>query len=265
VSRLERNGKIPRLSRGLYQLPDAPLEADHALAEARKLVPRAIVCLTSALAFHDLTDRMPAKVWLAITRTDRPSRNTQPPMRFVRFSPRRMTHGVTIHPIEGVGVPITDPAYTVIDMFRYRGVVGLLLAIEGLKEALGTRTATPAELAKIAIEERAWGVRDPISRHSHMTAKPPPRNIGASVRQRLLNLTRAGGPPFNILLTRYVLAVAAVEPSDCRRSLSTQALYFILATKIGFSFVVLLPNAQCSLRISRKNFRMSPTSCSGTS
>jgi predicted nucleotidyltransferase component of viral defense system len=38
-----------------------------------------------------------------------------------------------------------------------------------------------------------------------MTVKPTPRNIGASVRQRLLNLTRAGGPPFNILLTRYVL------------------------------------------------------------
>jgi hypothetical protein len=38
-----------------------------------------------------------------------------------------------------------------------------------------------------------------------MTVKPPPRNIGASVRQRLLNLSRAGGPPFNILLTRYVL------------------------------------------------------------
>jgi predicted transcriptional regulator of viral defense system len=161
VSRLERDGKILRLSRGLYQLPDAPLEADHALAEARKLVPRAIVCLTSALAFHDLTDRMPAKVWLAITRTDRPSRNTQPPMRFVRFSPRRMIDGVTTHPIEGVGVPITDPAYTVIDMFRYRGVVGLPLAIEGLKEALRTRMATPAELAQIAIEERAWGVMRP--------------------------------------------------------------------------------------------------------
>lgn len=38
-----------------------------------------------------------------------------------------------------------------------------------------------------------------------MTAKPPPRNMGASVRQRLLNLSRAGGPTFNILLTRYVL------------------------------------------------------------
>jgi len=39
-----------------------------------------------------------------------------------------------------------------------------------------------------------------------MTVKPPLRNVGASVRQRLLNLSRAdGGPSFNSLLTRYVL------------------------------------------------------------
>jgi len=161
VSRLERDGKILRLSRGLYQLPDAPIEADHALAEASKLVPRAVVCLTSALAFHDLTDRMPAKVWMAITRTDRASRHTQPPMRFVRFSPRRLTYGVTTHRIEGVAVPITDPAYTVIDMFRYRSAVGLPLAIEGLKEALRTRMTTPAELARIATKERVWSVMRP--------------------------------------------------------------------------------------------------------
>lgn len=161
VSRLERDGEILRLSRGLYQLPDAPIGANHVLAEAGKLVPRAVVCLTSALAFHDLTDRMPAKVWMAIARTDRASRNTQPPMRFVRFPPRRLTRGITIHRIEGVGVPITDPAYTVIDMFRYRSVVGLPLAIEGLKEALLAGIATPAELARIATEESAWSVMRP--------------------------------------------------------------------------------------------------------
>lgn len=161
VSRLERDGKIVRLSRGLYQLPDAPIEAHHALAEASKLVPRGVVCLTSALAFHDLTDKMPAKVWIAIARADRASRNTQPPMRFARFPPRRLTHGVTTHWIEGVAVPITDPAYTVIDMFRYRSVVGLPLAIEALKEILRTRKATPAELARTADGERAWSVMRP--------------------------------------------------------------------------------------------------------
>ena len=161
VSRLERDGRILRLSRGLYQLADAPTEAHHALAEASKLVPRGVVCLTSALAFHDLTDRTPTRVWMAITRADRASRTAQPPLRFVRFPPRRLTEGVTVHRIEGVAVPITDPAHTVVDMFRYRSVVGLPLAIEGLKEALRNRRAAPAELARIATRERAWSVMRP--------------------------------------------------------------------------------------------------------
>jgi predicted transcriptional regulator of viral defense system len=161
VSRLERDGKIVRLSRGLYQLADAQIEAHHALAEASKRVPRGVVCLTSALAFHDLTDKMPAKIWMAIPRTDRVSANIQPPIRFVRFPPRRLTQGVTTHQIEGVSVPITDPAYTVIDMFRYRSVAGLPLAIEGLKEVLRTRVTMPTELARIATEERAWSVMRP--------------------------------------------------------------------------------------------------------
>jgi predicted transcriptional regulator of viral defense system len=161
VSRLERDGLILRLSRGLYQLADVPTDVHHALAEASKLVPRGVVCLTSALAFHDLTDRMPGRVWMAITRADHTSRTIQPPMRFVRFAPRRLTEGVTRHGIEGVAVPITNPTYTVVDMFRYRSVVGLPLAIEGLKEALRTRRVTPAELARIATCERAWSIMRP--------------------------------------------------------------------------------------------------------
>jgi predicted transcriptional regulator of viral defense system len=120
-----------------------------------------VVCLTSALAFHGLTDRMPPKVWLAIDRADRLPRQTQPPMRFVRFSPDRMGEGHERHRIEGVDVPITDPAHTVIDMFRYRNAVGLPVAIEGLKEALRTRKASPADLARIAARNRTWTVVRP--------------------------------------------------------------------------------------------------------
>jgi predicted transcriptional regulator of viral defense system len=78
VSRLKREDRILRLSPGLYRLADAPTEAHHALAEASKLVPRDVVCLTFALAFHDLTDRMPARVWMAITRADRASSALSP-------------------------------------------------------------------------------------------------------------------------------------------------------------------------------------------
>jgi hypothetical protein len=72
-----------------------------------------------------------------------------------------MGEGYARHRIEGVDVPITDPAHTVIDMFRYRNAVGLPVAIEGLKEALRTRKASPADLARIAARNRAWTVVRP--------------------------------------------------------------------------------------------------------
>jgi len=62
VGRMERAGEVVRLARGLYQLPDAALDAQQALAEAARLVPKGVICLASALAFHGLTDQVPPKV-----------------------------------------------------------------------------------------------------------------------------------------------------------------------------------------------------------
>ncbi len=62
VSRMERAGEVIRLARGLYQLHDAPFDTNHSLAEAAKRLPKGVVCLVSALAFHGLTDQLPKKV-----------------------------------------------------------------------------------------------------------------------------------------------------------------------------------------------------------
>lgn len=70
VSRIVRDGEVLRLARGLYQLSEAPLKADHTLAEAVKRLPEGIVCLVSALAYHGLTDQLPKNVWLAIGNKD---------------------------------------------------------------------------------------------------------------------------------------------------------------------------------------------------
>src|SRR3546814_2583044 len=68
VSRMEKDGEVIRLARGLYQLPDAELDANHSLAEAAKRFPKGVICLVSALAFHGLTDQLPKKVWMATGR-----------------------------------------------------------------------------------------------------------------------------------------------------------------------------------------------------
>ncbi|AMS44706.1 putative transcriptional regulator of viral defense system [Aminobacter aminovorans] len=70
MSRMERDGEVLRLARELYQLSDAPLDVHHCLAEAVKRVPKGVVCLVSALAFHGLTDQLPRQVWLAVGQKD---------------------------------------------------------------------------------------------------------------------------------------------------------------------------------------------------
>jgi predicted transcriptional regulator of viral defense system len=169
VSRMERNGKVIRLARGLYQLPNAPLDANHSLAEAAKLVPKGIICLQSALAYHDLTDRIPHSVWMAIGFENWRPRITQPPIQIVRFGPKVLPSGIEDHTIEGVSVRIYGAAKTVVDVFRfshraarrYNQRPGLNQAIEGLREALRQRKGTPAEIARYATEADIWNLVKP--------------------------------------------------------------------------------------------------------
>jgi predicted transcriptional regulator of viral defense system len=161
IARLEKAGRLARLTRGLYQLPHATVGANHTLAEASKLVPRGIICLTSALAFHGLTDQIPARVWLAIGRKDWRPQLKYPPIRFAHFPPRQLRSGVEPHTIDGVSVPIFSIGKTVADVFRYRRTVGIAIAIEGLREAIRQRKTTPGEIARYASDGGVWKVIEP--------------------------------------------------------------------------------------------------------
>lgn len=150
MSRMERDGEVLRLARGLYQLPDAPLDAHHSLAEAAKRVPKGVVCLVSALAFHQLTDQLPRQVWIAIGQKDWAPKADGTPVRLVRFTDRLLTEGVESHTVEGVPVKVFGVAKTIADCFRYRNKIGLSVAIEGLQEALRQRKTTPGEIVRQA-------------------------------------------------------------------------------------------------------------------
>jgi Transcriptional regulator, AbiEi antitoxin len=164
ISRLEKEGGIIQLARGLYQLPDAPLDANHSLAEVAKLVPRGVICFDSALAFHGLTDRIPPRIWVAIGPKDWRPRIDRPPIAIVRFGPKNFDHGFKIHKIEQVDVRIYDPAKTIADLFfeAFRGQllygsrIGIIQAVRGMKEALRLRKATPAEIARYADRAGIW-------------------------------------------------------------------------------------------------------------
>ena len=147
VSRMCRDGDVTRLARGLYQRPDAPISANHSLAEAAKRQPKGVICLVSALAFHGLTDQLPRAIWMAVGAKDWAPRTGAPPIRIVRFTETFLADGVVAEHIEGVTVNIFGVAKTIADCFRHRRTIGQSVALEGLREALRQRKATPAEIA----------------------------------------------------------------------------------------------------------------------
>ena len=147
-------GDLVRLARGLYAHPDYAPSENGSLAEVARLVPKATICLLSAMRFHGLTTQNPPEVWILVDRRGRrPSRST-PAMKVVAASGGALTAGVEVHNIDGVAVSITSIAKTVCDGFRYRRHIGLDVAIEALRDALQNRRATPAEIADAARSTR---------------------------------------------------------------------------------------------------------------
>ncbi len=161
VSRMEQAGEVVRLARGLYQLPDSALDPQQSLAEAARLVPKAVICLGSALALHGLMDQMPPKVWIAIGRKDWRPRISYPPIRIARFSDELLQRSVEHKKIAGTSVPVFGVAKTLADLFRYRRTVGDALAIGGLRQALRQRKASTAEIAREAEATGVWATMEP--------------------------------------------------------------------------------------------------------
>ncbi len=139
LSTLAREGKLTRLCRGLYALPDRPASEHATLAEVASKHPSTLVCLLSALQFHGLTTQSPFEVWVAIANKARAPKMDYPPLRIVRFSGDALTEGVEEHLVDGVTVRVTSVAKTVADCFKYRNKIGLDVALEALREAWTAR------------------------------------------------------------------------------------------------------------------------------
>lgn len=148
--RLYRKDKLEKVGRGLYASPDADIGEHHSLVEAALRVPHGVVCLLSALRFHELTTQSPFEVWMAIEVKARRPKEKIIPLRIVRFSGEAFTAGVETHQVEGVGVRVYNPAKTVADCFKYRNKIGLDVAMEALRDCWRKKLATSDELWRYA-------------------------------------------------------------------------------------------------------------------
>lgn len=161
IQRALDHGDLVRIGRGLYQDPDAEIDTDLTLAEIAKRIPRGVIAMVSALAWHGLTDQMPRRTWVAIGRSDWSPVPGYPPVRIVRFSDRYLSQGVEHHLISGIDVPIYAVAKTLADIFRNGRLVDRSVAVEGLRAALEQRKATASDIAEAARVGGAWKIMRP--------------------------------------------------------------------------------------------------------
>ena len=157
LSRLVKAGRLERIARGQYRLPDQQLTEHHGFAVAARAVPRGVICLLSALSFHGIGTQLPSQVWMAVDRRARRPHLQFPPLRIVRFTGDALDKGVELHPIEGQDVPIYSVAKTLADAFKFRNKIGIDVALEALREAWRERRFTMEELegyARICRVER---------------------------------------------------------------------------------------------------------------
>ena len=142
LSRLERAGVITRLDRGLYLKPGVEPGCHQEIAAIGLRRPEIVICLLSALSFHQLTLQLPHTVYVGIETGQRPPRWNWPSITPVALAPKKHPAGIVVHDVDGVRVRLTDPARSVADCWRFQAVVGLEATLEATKMALAERACT---------------------------------------------------------------------------------------------------------------------------
>ncbi|MBW1660267.1 MAG: type IV toxin-antitoxin system AbiEi family antitoxin domain-containing protein [Deltaproteobacteria bacterium] len=159
--RLCASGDLMRIGRGLYALPDTPINESIALAEVAKQIPNGVICLLSALQFHNLTTQLPHRIWVAIENKKWEPKFDYPPIELVRFTGRAFSFGIEEHEVSRVTVKVYSPAKTVADCFKFRNKIGLDVTLEALRETWRNRKATMDELWEAAKVCRVANVMRP--------------------------------------------------------------------------------------------------------
>lgn len=161
LTRLVADGELERVVRGLYRPAEHEGTEHHSLVAASAAVPKGMVCLLSALQFHEIGTQLPFEVWIAIDRRARRPALKYPPLRVVRYTGDALTEGVESHQLEGRMVRVYNAAKTIADCFKYRNKIGLDVALEALREGWRERRFTMDELHRYATVCRVQRVMQP--------------------------------------------------------------------------------------------------------
>jgi predicted transcriptional regulator of viral defense system len=143
-------GEIEPIGRGLYRLSSLPALAHPDLVAVAAKIPSGVICLVSALAYHDLTTQIPHEVQVALERGSATPRMAHPPIRVFWFSGAAFDEGIQTVGLDGVPVRICSPEKTLADCFKYRNKLGMDVVLEALRLWREKRARHAGELLKHA-------------------------------------------------------------------------------------------------------------------
>ncbi len=159
--RLHQQGKLQRLARGLYGLPDADVTEHQTLIEVCQRVPKGVLCLLSALQFHEIGTHLPHDVWIARPEGSQTPSLSHPKLRIARLRGAAYSDGIQTVTDSGASIRVCSSAKTVTDCFKFRHKIGLDVALEALKDAWRSRKVTMADLSHFAKINRVERVIQP--------------------------------------------------------------------------------------------------------
>ena len=161
LTRAVKANWIKRIAPGLYSLPGFRQSEHGDLALVASKSPEVVICLLSALRFHELTTQSPFEVWVAIENKAYPPRLEYPKLKVFRFASASLEQGIEVHVIDGMPVRITSIEKTIADCFKFRSKVGLAVAIEALREAHVSRRLNQNDVWKYAKIDRVASIMLP--------------------------------------------------------------------------------------------------------
>jgi len=147
---LTKAGKVERVGRGLYRAKGTQISEYESFLEIFKRVPQCVLCLSSALRFHELTTENPFEVWIAVERGAWTPQMEYPPLRVVHFSRPAFEFGIQTRSVAGGKVRVYSPAKTVADCFKFRSRIGTETAVEALRRSIQEKRASVDELWRAA-------------------------------------------------------------------------------------------------------------------
>lgn len=159
--RLYQAGKLRRIHRGLYELPNAEVTEHQTLIEVCQRVPKSVLCLLSALQFHEIGTQLPHEVWIALPEGGQTPVLGYPALRITRLRGAAYSDGIQTVNSHGAPIRVYCAAKTVTDCFKFRNKIGLDVALEALKDAWRSRKVTMAELSHFAKINRVQRVMQP--------------------------------------------------------------------------------------------------------